>query len=173
MKKAAKVFIIIGMVVGFWMITPIIFGCIALKKLKNAREKSEITAISILTLIFCSTLGGIFMLCIPASDFPGKEEPQPAFNPYQQVPVQNMQYPNMQAMPQQNMQYPNMQAMPQQNMQYPNMQAMPQQNMQYPNMQTMPQQNMQYPNMQAMPQQNAPYTAPAVPQNNAGQNNGQ
>ena len=33
MKTAAKVFIIIGMVVGFWSILPLIFGGLALKKL--------------------------------------------------------------------------------------------------------------------------------------------
>ena len=143
MKTAAKIFIILGMIIGFWMVTPIIFGAIALSKLKKAREKKEITAISILTLIFCSTLGGIFMLCIPASAFPGKEEPQPVFNPYQQ-PMQAMPQQPMYTMPQQPMY-----TAPQQPMY-----TMPQQPMQP--MQQMPQ--------QPMPQQNVQYTAPQAPQ---------
>lgn len=69
MKTAAKVFIIIGMVVGFWMILPLIFGFIALNKLKNAKSKDELTVVAILTLLFCNLIGGILMLCIPAEEF--------------------------------------------------------------------------------------------------------
>ena len=64
MKTAAKIFIIIGMIVGFWYILPLIFGFIALKKLKTAKKKEELTVTAILTLLFCNILGGIFMLLI-------------------------------------------------------------------------------------------------------------
>ena len=60
MKTAAKVFIIIGMIVGFYTILPIIFGAIALKKMKT--EKPSV-GFSVCVLIFCSVLGGIFLLC--------------------------------------------------------------------------------------------------------------
>lgn len=65
MKTAAKVFIIIGMIIGFWMILPIIFGALSLGKINTATQKSELVGLGICTLIFCSVLGGIFMLCIP------------------------------------------------------------------------------------------------------------
>ncbi len=69
MKKAAKVFIIIGMICTFYCIFPLIFGFKALKKLETATCKADITKWGVLTLIFCSTIGGIFMLCLKDSDF--------------------------------------------------------------------------------------------------------
>ena len=71
MKTLAKVFIIIGMVVGFWSILPLIFGIIALKKLKTATKKDDLTVTAILTLIFCNILGGIFMLLIKDEELAG------------------------------------------------------------------------------------------------------
>ncbi|MBE6977618.1 MAG: hypothetical protein E7438_03135 [Ruminococcaceae bacterium] len=68
MKTVAKVFIIIGMIAGCWTILPLIFGAIALKKLKTATTKSELTATAILTLIFCNVVGGILMLCLKDED---------------------------------------------------------------------------------------------------------
>lgn len=64
MKTAAKVFIILGMVFQCFLIFPIIVGAIALKKLKTATTKSELTVIAIVTLLFCNLIGGILMLCI-------------------------------------------------------------------------------------------------------------
>ena len=63
MKTAAKVFIIIGMVVGFWMILPLVFGILALKKLNTATSKSELVGMGICTLLFVNIIGGILMLC--------------------------------------------------------------------------------------------------------------
>ena len=60
MKTAAKVFIILGMIIGFWMILPLIFGGIALKQMKTQKPS---TGISVCVLLFCSLLGGIFLLC--------------------------------------------------------------------------------------------------------------
>lgn len=64
MKKAAKIFVIIGMVVGWWTILPLIFGILALKKLNNATSRSELTGTGILTLLFVSVIGGILILCM-------------------------------------------------------------------------------------------------------------
>lgn len=69
MKTAGKVFIIIGMIVGFWMILPLIFGGITLSKMKTATCKDDTTTWAVLTLIFCSLLGGIFLLCCKDEDF--------------------------------------------------------------------------------------------------------
>ncbi len=60
MKTAAKVFIIIGMVTGFWMVAPLVFGIIALNKMKQGKPS---VGFSVCVLIFCSALGGIFLLC--------------------------------------------------------------------------------------------------------------
>ena len=61
MKTAAKVFIIIGMIVGAIAIFPLVVGIIALNKLNTATKKDDLTVMAILTLLFCSLLGGIFM----------------------------------------------------------------------------------------------------------------
>ena len=37
MKLAAQIFIIIGMVVGFWTILPLVFGIMALVKMKEGK----------------------------------------------------------------------------------------------------------------------------------------
>jgi len=68
MKQASKVFIIISMVLLFWLIIPIIVGIFALQKLNQATKKDELTTIAIVTLIFCSFLGGLFMLFITDQD---------------------------------------------------------------------------------------------------------
>lgn len=64
MKTAAKVCIIMGMVCGFWMILPLVFGILALNKLNTATKKEELVGMGVCALLFCSTLGGIFMLCV-------------------------------------------------------------------------------------------------------------
>jgi len=68
MKTAAKVFIILGMIFSFYMILPLIFGFIALKKLKTATKRDELTVTAILTLLFCNVIGGILMLCLKDED---------------------------------------------------------------------------------------------------------
>lgn len=64
MKTAAKVFIWIGMIVQFYLVFPIVVGVLALKKLDEAITKDELQTFGIVTLFFCSFLGGIFMLSI-------------------------------------------------------------------------------------------------------------
>ncbi|MBR6726916.1 MAG: hypothetical protein IKM08_01870 [Clostridia bacterium] len=92
MKSAAKIFIILGMIVQFWLVFPIIIGIFALKKIDTATTKSELTGMAIVTLIFCNLLGGIFMLCINEADLAANRPQNPygqnpyAQNPYGQAP---------------------------------------------------------------------------------------
>ena len=66
MKTAAKVFIILGMIVGFWTILPLIFGGIALKQMKT---KKPSTGISVCVLLFCNMIAGILLLCSSEADY--------------------------------------------------------------------------------------------------------
>ena len=84
MKTAAKVFIVLGMIFGFILILPIIFGALSLSKINSATQKSELVGLGVCTLLFCSLLGGIFMLCIPESEL------QPATA--NSAPIQNNNY---------------------------------------------------------------------------------
>ncbi|MGN0813476.1 MAG: hypothetical protein ACI4MQ_08220 [Candidatus Coproplasma sp.] len=68
MKTAAKVFTIIGMIFGAIAILPLIFGGITLSKMKSAKDVSELKVWGVLDLLFCSLLGGIFVLCIKNED---------------------------------------------------------------------------------------------------------
>lgn len=67
MRTAAKVFIILSMIFGFYAILPIIFGAIALKKMKTEKPS---TGMCVCVLIFCSLAGGIFLLCSKESEYP-------------------------------------------------------------------------------------------------------
>jgi len=69
MKTAAKVFIIIGMIFGAIGILPIVFGAITLSKMGKATCKDEMTVWGVLCLLFCSLLGGIFVLCTTDADY--------------------------------------------------------------------------------------------------------
>ena len=69
MKTVAKVFIIIGMVVGFWMILPLIFGGVTLSKMKTATSAQDVKVCGILDIFFCSLIGGILLLCCKDEDF--------------------------------------------------------------------------------------------------------
>lgn len=78
MKNVAQVFIILGMVSGFAAIIPLIIGGIALTKLDEAEESADIIGIAILTLIFCSPIAGILMLCLSDDDFCYEDEEREA-----------------------------------------------------------------------------------------------
>lgn len=70
MKTAAKVFIILGMVFGFYMIFPIILGALALKKLKAAQTKADFsTGWAVVVLILVNLVAGIILLCMKDKDF--------------------------------------------------------------------------------------------------------
>ena len=64
MKTAARVFIWIGMILGCYLIFPVIVGMNALNKLDTAKTKDELTTAAWLTFWFCNMIGGIFMLNI-------------------------------------------------------------------------------------------------------------
>ena len=74
MKSAAKIFIIIGICVGFWAIVPLVVGIIALKRLESAKKSSDLVTIGILTLLFCTRIGGILLLCMREDDLLTFEE---------------------------------------------------------------------------------------------------
>ena len=56
----------IMMIIAFAV--PTIVSMIGLNKLKNARYKSELIGIGIVTILFANLLAGIFMLCIRDED---------------------------------------------------------------------------------------------------------
>lgn len=62
MRTAAKVFIWFGIIFGFYLIYPLIVGIFALKKLNHCDSKQELQSFGIITLFFCSFLGGLFMM---------------------------------------------------------------------------------------------------------------
>ena len=74
MKKAAEVFIIIGMILGCLGIIPLIVGSIALTKIGEAECKEDLTGIAVLTFFLCSPIGGILMLCLSDDDFYDDED---------------------------------------------------------------------------------------------------
>ncbi len=80
MKTAAKVFIIIGMIVGCWMVVPLVLGIIALNKMKNGKPS---VGFSVCILIFCSTLGGIFLLCSKEHEYVTPAAPEAPVDPAQ------------------------------------------------------------------------------------------
>lgn len=73
MKTAAKVFIILSMIFGFYMILPLVFGIIALKKMKTEKPS---TGLSVCVLLFCSVLAGVFLLCSKEEEYAPKTDTQ-------------------------------------------------------------------------------------------------
>ena len=59
MELATKIFVFIGIIFGAILIFPIVFGFIALKKIKN-NDYSILWGV--LTLIFCNLVAGILMI---------------------------------------------------------------------------------------------------------------
>lgn len=68
MKRAAKTFIVIGMILGFYAVLPIIFGTISFRKINRAKSVEELKGWGIATIFLVSVLGGIFMLNIRQSE---------------------------------------------------------------------------------------------------------
>ncbi len=70
MKTLAKVFIIIGMVVGFWSVLPLVFGIIALNKLGKATKKDDFSiGWAVVVLLFVNIIAGIILLVMKDEDF--------------------------------------------------------------------------------------------------------
>jgi hypothetical protein len=68
MKQLAKIFIILGMVVGFWAIIPLIVGIPALKRLDTSRTREELGSYPILVLLFVNIVAGIVMFIMKDED---------------------------------------------------------------------------------------------------------
>lgn len=49
-------------------------GIIALKRLESAKKSSDLVTIGILTLLFCTRIGGILLLCMREDDLLTFEE---------------------------------------------------------------------------------------------------
>lgn len=64
MKRTAKVFIILGMIFSFYLVYPVILGFFCLEKIDNAKSASDLKNWGILSMIFVSIIGGIFVLCL-------------------------------------------------------------------------------------------------------------
>lgn len=64
MKQAAKVFLILGMVIGGITIVPIVIGVFALKAIDEAKKKEDLEVWAILSIFLVSLVGGILMLFI-------------------------------------------------------------------------------------------------------------
>lgn len=77
MKTPAKVFIIIAMVLEFWLIFPLIVGILALKQMETHKPS---TAMCVCVLLFCSLLGGIFLLCSEECEYSLQYNKEPISN---------------------------------------------------------------------------------------------
>lgn len=70
MKTAAKVFIVIGLILRFCLIFPIVLGAIALKKLKASKKKEDFgTGWAVTVLILVGIVAGILLLVMKDEDF--------------------------------------------------------------------------------------------------------
>ena len=63
MYTAARVFIIISMVFGAFLIYPLVLGF-------TAKDPKDLTVLAILVLIFSSLIAGILMLLLKKEDLP-------------------------------------------------------------------------------------------------------
>lgn len=68
MKTAAKVFLIISLIMRLIFIVPLIINIIALKKLKKETNPKNLVVIGVLVLVFSSLIAGILMLLMKPSD---------------------------------------------------------------------------------------------------------
>ena len=68
MKTAAKVFLILGIILQCYLIYPIILGIFAYKAIDHAKSKNELLTWGILSLVLVSLLGGLFMILIPDNE---------------------------------------------------------------------------------------------------------
>ena len=57
------VFIATGVLLFLFLIAIIIVGCISLKKIENAKTKSELIPWAIVSIFFLSEIGGVLLLC--------------------------------------------------------------------------------------------------------------
>ncbi|MDD7316902.1 MAG: hypothetical protein PUG55_05690 [Bacillales bacterium] len=57
------IFIATGVLLLLFLIAIIIVGCISLKKIENAKTKSELIPWAIVSIFFLSDIGGVLLLC--------------------------------------------------------------------------------------------------------------
>jgi len=70
MKKAAKIFLVIGMVLTFFLIYPIVLGIIAYRKLDEENiSRDDLVLWGILSLFFVSPVAGLLILLLKPEDF--------------------------------------------------------------------------------------------------------
>lgn len=63
-----RYFLVISIIMTVISVIALVVGSVSLYKLNTAKAKSELVAFGILTLLFVSLLGGIFMLCVKNED---------------------------------------------------------------------------------------------------------
>ena len=68
MKTAAKVFNILSMIFGFYLIYPLVLGIIANKKLNECKDIKSIHNWGIVVLLFVNLIAGIIMLVMKEDD---------------------------------------------------------------------------------------------------------
>jgi hypothetical protein len=69
MKKAAKIFLVIGMVLTFFLIYPIVLGIIAYRKLDEENiSRDDLVLWGILSLFFVSPIAGLLILLLKPED---------------------------------------------------------------------------------------------------------
>ncbi|MBU4689834.1 hypothetical protein [Mycoplasma zalophidermidis] len=61
LKTITKVFLIISIIFGFWLIFPLVLGILALKKL-DSNDSDEILVWGIISLLFVNLISGILMI---------------------------------------------------------------------------------------------------------------
>lgn len=61
--------LLIGIISIIGCLVPLIIGIKSLNELENAEKRADLITIGIITLLFCSFLGGLFMLLMQDSDF--------------------------------------------------------------------------------------------------------
>lgn len=62
-----KVFLIIGMVLTFYLIFPIVLGVMTIKKIHSSNDPEEIRNWGIISLIFVNFVGGVLILASDSS----------------------------------------------------------------------------------------------------------
>lgn len=68
MKTAAKVFNILSIIFGFYLIYPLVLGIIANKKLNECKDIKSIHNWGIVVLLFVNLISGIIMLVMKEDD---------------------------------------------------------------------------------------------------------
>ena len=74
MKKITKILIIVGMVVSWFLIYPVVLGICAIKKLETAKFKNDLVGWAVITLVFVNPVAGILMLTLRDEDLGSEDD---------------------------------------------------------------------------------------------------